>query len=113
MSDLVSRQAAIDAVDTWERSIAYSADYKSVVEVIKSLPSADRPIEDMNGNIVYDEWIPVTERLPDRSGWYLATTNQKSIGIRWCSTLHGFEIFFDEVVIAWMPLPEPYGGDEE
>lgn len=62
-------------------------------------------------------WIPVSERLPDKNGWYLVT-------------IRGYEIVTDvslysadgsawgdvstkQKVIAWMPLPEPWKGANE
>lgn len=65
------------------------------------------------------EWIPVSERLPEKSVWVLA----------YCKTKDGYEYqtvlligkyrgewtdnddFCDEV-IAWRPLPEPYRESE-
>ena len=51
-------------------------------------------------------WIPVSERLPEDSGYYIATTK-----CRWGN--ESFAMFYCdgmdwERVIAWMPLPEPY-----
>lgn len=65
-------------------------------------------------------WIPVSERLPERSVWVLA----------YCKTKDGYEYqtvlllakyngewtdcddFCDDV-IAWMPLPEPYKAESD
>ena len=80
------------------------------------------------------EWIPCTERLPEKSGRYLVTRGSNVCGSLWnkvgilnYSDLMGlkkekiwwsgnvgksdFEKFDD--VIAWMPLPEPYKIDIE
>lgn len=62
------------------------------------------------------EWIPVSERLPEQSGFYITTCRDI------CENrVH--TVGFDGVrkkwvrggVIAWQPLPEPYKkeGDEE
>jgi hypothetical protein len=55
-------------------------------------------------------WIPVTERLPEERGLYLTTTKDKAV---YCD--HWNEDNFDrtEIVIAWMPLPEPYRKEAE
>lgn len=54
-------------------------------------------------------WIPVTERSPKETGYYLTSTEYNDV-------LHDFfcdgkwetaERFWYKVV-AWMPLPEPY-----
>jgi len=67
-------------------------------------------------------WIPVSERLPEVYGRYLVSTknltgyapleNQVFIcvyieGGDWL----GFDKDFDNEIIAWMPLPEPYVPD--
>ena len=83
------------------------------------------------------EWIPCSERLPERSGAYLVwmqwpCDEEPTASIinydadcemfgEWHELYHprtlGYlDSDFDEIkgVIAWMPLPEPYkGGDEE
>ena len=65
-------------------------------------------------------WIPVSDRLPERSVWVLA----------YCKTEDGYEYQdvllihkysglwcdndeFNDTVIAWMPLPEPYKAESE
>lgn len=59
------------------------------------------------------KWIPVTERLPEKIGTYLVTLEYKEHGTG-ITTLwyHGEGIGWDlrvaDIVIAWMPLPEPY-----
>ncbi len=55
-------------------------------------------------------WIPCSERLPEKRGFYLTTTKDKAV---YCD--HWNEDNFDrtEMVIAWMPLPEPYGEVSE
>ena len=63
-------------------------------------------------------WIPVSERLPDAIGTYLVTLDYKEHGTG-VTTLwfHNKEIGWDlrvaDVVIAWMPLPQPYKGESE
>ena len=68
-----------------------------------------------------DEWIPVSERLPEHSYQPYLVTVDYGDGLV-CSCQRYFfseEIGWnDDCVIAWMPLPEPYkgdmkGGDEE
>lgn len=66
-------------------------------------------------------WIPCSERLPvarrsvvlstkdwTGEGCYWETTEYHVIwkGYRWNAT------FWDDEVIAWMPLPEPYEGEQ-
>ena len=70
------------------------------------------------------DWIPVTERLPDKNGKYLcsiqsnfkrkkimriSTTDFESGINRWSPDCMAFK----DRVIAWMPLPEPYKEDDD
>ena len=68
-------------------------------------------------------WIPVTERLPKKNVWVLVTfmmaNGEVDIDImrinRWDGgwDTHTFDMAYRETVIAWMPLPKPYGGEQE
>lgn len=74
-------------------------------------------------------WIPCSERLPDKDGEYLVTHENGYVRIVGYSTTQtirypkGFYVLTDDgkiafritqnLVIAWMPLPKPYGGNEE
>ena len=101
MNDLISRQAAIDKL----KSIIADREYTSITDEAKEkiarkffadIPSAQR-------------WIPCSERLPKKDGYYLTTTCYRQVYEDFWSEDH-----FDrtEAVIAWMPLPEPYKGEE-
>lgn len=73
------------------------------------------------------EWIPVTERVPDKNGNYLITVRSYDetgsidfICVDHCNS-DGTWLHYknqsdkkkDKVVIAWMPLPEPYMAGEQ
>ena len=148
MSDLISRQAAIDAMDTWDkfgcnpdgRLVGFDDNkhyvpyvrYDDMVFVIKSLPSAQR-------------WIPTSKKLPDElaevnvtwentepepyydfiKGHYFTGTAVYFRGRwYWYSAVcvdylreYGFspnDEMDDAIkVIAWMPLPEPWRGEQD
>ena len=66
-------------------------------------------------------WIPVTERLPEGIGQAIVQTNGGAIheafykgkndyGHEVWMRLDG-DIYWDDEVVAWMPLPEEYGGE--
>lgn len=61
-----------------------------------------------------DDWIPVSERLPEDGYWlWSATSGEVKKDFYWQGHWELAEKFGYEVV-AWMPLPEPYkGGDTE
>lgn len=79
-----------------------------------------------------EEWIPVTERQPEKNGWYLVTKHtygnigfemdEIQIGLmryldgRWVLPVHIPSWINNELttdILAWRELPEPYRkGDE-
>ena len=74
----------------------------------------------------FPHWIPCSERLPkqeneeQRRGFYLTTNAYGSVGVskyEFCGDF-GFVGWGDNRppdirIVAWMPLPEPYGGEQE
>ena len=64
------------------------------------------------------EWIPCSERLPEKDGWYLITVQgyEKVVDMEWYYSEWGAwnGVSSKQQVIAWTPLPKPYkGGDTE
>lgn len=55
-------------------------------------------------------WIPCSERLPGKNGSYLVTGRQGAVNKR---RFEDGRWYGGWAVIAWMPLPTPWGGDEE
>lgn len=128
MSDLISRQATIEAlmtdasyqmVDDWGN---LTQDGEVILRVINELPSA----EPGKGKYHYfrNRWIPVTERLPKKHGeTYIVTISDGAVystALQWdanrkrwyLSFLNDGNILVDFIddVTAWMPLPEPWKG---
>lgn len=123
MNDLIRRQAAIDALAKFvphaicdESSESYTNGLTDAYNLICQLPSAQ-------------QWIPCSERLPEKSGRYLVTRGLNACGSLWnriyisnYSDLMGIKsekIWWQgnvgkpdfkrlDDLIAWMPLPEPY-----
>ena len=98
MIDLISRQALCEyALNQKDKSITPNE--------IMRFPSAE------------PQWIPVSEKLPKYSDSVLisACGYEIDIGSYFCDKWHinGCGPVEDGIVIAWMPLPEPYEGDKE
>ena len=144
MDDLISRQDAIDALDgkikLSKSEVPYFNKYlRDVIERIKELPSVAIPSaepkivpiaeikfdDDMLHEIVEKavknieiepNWIPVSERLPEDDGEYLATIydtdeNYKYMDIaEWEDGIWQYKDYIK--VLAWMPLPKPFEPQE-
>jgi len=117
MTDLISRQTAIDAIMGEYPNAHYPAWY---AEIIRALPSAER-------------WIPISERRPEDDEEVIVTRKflgDKRWGLKphayvdvgryvdglWVPNMEDdeFEVATHRHTdpIAWMPLPEPYGGEQ-
>ena len=135
MDDLISRQAALDAMETWDKFgcdpdgklVRYDDDkhyipyvhYEDMVHAIKHLPSAQPE----------QRWIPCEHELPEdytdvlvwfeyfRYGDYNCLYQTYGIGsynTEYDSWMINHETGWHKLrVIAWMPLPEPYKGEQE
>ena len=116
MDDLISRQAAIDAVMGQPPEPHYPSWYAAQIE--KLPPAQPEP-----------QWIPVSERLPETEEFVLAsltgkyhnTTFEHACEIAdyadggWCvyAYPHMSAEKCEELIEAWMPLPEPYKTESE
>ena len=101
--DTISRQAAIDLFPNddleWDTKGGYIAPHLAR-KMVEKLPSAE------------PQWIPCSERLPEKSGKYYVSGGDKvwicefliipNFTGGWCNDAS------NPVVQAWMPLPEPY-----
>ena len=117
MDDLISRQAAIDAIRKGYPD-AINSDYKDGLRI-----ATDRAIyhvEQLPLVTPEQQWIPCSERLPEHGGRYLISVldgiNRRTTVAPYlprCKAwaMNGRMAYWK--VIAWMPLPEPYKGDDK
>jgi hypothetical protein len=122
MSDLISRQDAIDAIDVLKRNYPSSCfeDLCKAVDIAIKVLSVQPE----------QRWIPCSERLPEEYGEFLVTMTEKAkakdLGFDIDETYirkmrynsNGWQLprhipsWINEAVkdevLAWMPLPEPY-----
>ena len=110
MSDLISREDAIKALNKEFHCTDISDDWdglETAIKIIEALPSAD------------DEWIPITTSEPTTSDHVLVTykwgeddyeTIELDYWVTKCAAEEGnkqCQMFIDHV-IAWSFMPQPY-----
>lgn len=114
LDDTISRQAALGALGerpvVWSDNDDYTLGARNQYDMdrlaLETVPSAQ-------------QWIPTSERLPDKSGLYLVT-EKTAYGVNLCSrywNLRQDRSFWSgwggDKVLAWRPLPEPWKGERD
>ena len=120
VTDTISRQAAIDycyqLINVEHQQGSDEMNYgqervnqtETILHHLEFMPSAQSE----------RQWIPCSERLPDTpirvqvqldNGWIITAYRQED---EWLSVPDCEEALHDEWVVAWMPLPEPWRGEE-
>jgi len=118
MSELIERQAAIDAAKDWYEGLICGS-VNGLIKKLKALPTIQPEVLACgNGELITKlepQWIPIAERLPKDGTWNIFTDG-KNISVERYKA-DAIDHFFPngrwfqlEDVIAWMPLPEPYRG---
>lgn len=109
MNDLISREAAIEAVYQGLKKPSNDETLQRILDNLKQIPVIDYS----------QQWIPVSDGLPDKdnviSQWMIVTFELDGIRrtrISLYSSTYGFDVLEPgEIVVAWQPLPEPYKGE--
>ena len=120
MDDLISRQTVL----YWLKN-EWNGMVTSLFDGIKALPSAQpqyiaRDIatiieneKDMRVVLKQPRWIPCSERLPEEYAQYLICYEDGECFVYWLEDADWARgVIEKEHIIAWMPLPEPYKGEE-
>ena len=133
MDDLIYRQAVLEAIEHYYNDKKYITRSRTILSAIcldmkstiDSLPSAGPE----------QRWIPCSERLPEEDLWTgmgkqfsnpvlmtIYDKNDEDLIVDYGHTTDGewysetadeyIESIADWKVIAWMPLPEPWRGEE-
>jgi len=104
MNDLISRQAAIDAIADYLSKTTYTSAISFLntgALILARVPSAQPE----------HRWIPCSERTPEENGRYLTTNSSWGyFEVDWNVWINGEWLYPNENPVAWMPLPEPWEG---
>ena len=108
MTDLISRQAAIEAIKKWEASYTWdefvrnhndNLGYYAPSDVVKELPSAQ-------------QWIPYSKGDEVPLGRYLVQCENGEMHTGSFTAWGWMFGYYVPHVVAYMPLPEPYKEKE-
>ena len=115
MNDLISRQAAIDAL---AKLVPYAICDTSTESYTNGLTDAYNLICQLPSAQPEQRWIPVSERLPkvdNINKRVLVTTSWGVVKEAYYCVDHWSidDVDYKFSVAAWMPLPEPWKGEEE
>ena len=117
--ELISRQAVLDYIDKMPSELTTDGRRMIRRRTLEEYISDTLPYVSNSENPNKGEWIPVTERVPEKNAEVLATTEWGSITI--AERYSANDYFINEGttnadvddIIAWMPLPEPYKAESE
>lgn len=135
-TDLISRQAVIDAIDSFILDEVTDVHGDTVREILERLPSAPPKkicvaevkveIDDLKDYIDKainaERWIPCSEKYPEPDDRVLVITDSYDYYVWDCMSGREDNYFWEDEsgyyhnkdeVIAWMPLPSPYKGEQE
>lgn len=105
MSELIERQATIDAIHCnivvtgRENAELVAKTMGEFVDRIKALPTIQPE----------PQWIPVSERLPEEPGYYITSNEYNGVGEDFYYDGHFCNADKNAYeVLAWMPKPEHY-----
>lgn len=89
-------------IQTWENEC------QSKHPIKEALYAARRALEQES------RWIPITERLPNKSGRYLVSYNSGYVAMAlYYESVSKWGATTTERIVAWMPLPQPYKAESE
>ena len=94
----------------------YDTEYIKKDEVLRTVNQLAEEYINTSTDISTDTssgWIPCSERLPDKEGTYLVTLKKWETITFARFTDIKTNPHFNALVIAWMPLPQPYTEEQK
>lgn len=108
---MIDEKELIKELDVWWETLDPRTD-STICDVIEAV------IEKINDAEKCGEWVPTTERLPEKKGSYLFTTTGYDCARVLILSFDPDDELAVEIartgvdLAAWMPLPEPYKENE-
>ena len=107
--------------DEWVKNEISNSEWMTFRELLKEQESVVEFDGDITEVIVKGEkyakpeqwWIPCSVRLPNKDGLYLVTTSKGQIQVHVFTHNGNSKEYWIRCNKAWMPLPEPYGGEQK
>lgn len=87
-------------------SIIPNPDVKIAIQTELYMQAIDLAIKALESS----SWIPVSKSLPEKKGYFLTSTAFDEV---YCDFWNGEEFERTEMILAWMPLPQPYTKEEQ
>ena len=108
---MIDEKKLLGELDAWWETLDPRTD-STICDVIEAVK------EKIDNAEKVGEWIPTTERLPEKKGSYLFTTTGYDCARVLILSFDPDDELAVEIastgvdLAAWMPLPEAYGGEE-
>lgn len=118
-SDLISRQAAIDAVEYITSSMSVCANTDECHGMKRMQRQAVIELANLQSAQPEPHWIPISERLPKLDEAVLVTTEWNDLSIAWRTGIDKWYIHEGNTnsttddLTAWMHLPKPYKAERK
>lgn len=113
MSDLIERQAILKHIEKIRQDALMMDDTHRADIIMLGMRLCEKAVRNQPSVEPEQNWIPCSERLPEKIGTYMTTLNYgmhgHAVGQRYYHGALGWE---DDCVVAWMPLPKPWKGEE-
>lgn len=106
--DVIEQIEENEGIEIVDRPMGWESVRDYAEEVVSDIPSAENK----------GEWIPCSERLPEKNGFYLVTADHEHDRELRSADIYAFAdgdwFTIHDDIVAWMPLPKPWeGADNE